>query len=323
MYRGLECLAATQELVEEAVRWSDPAEQEEVVLGREILRLALTDTQINQLLATRDSLSQYCTWLEASDLPPGIPKNVLGGLKIHRGGCLVLHVPSYLRGLWRACKRLAEQGNVQLEFRICEASQSLVDAIDWSNYDTVVLAAGAGLLQEPGLWRVESARLPVQLVRGQSIEMKVLDPLPAALLCGKYVSPLPGDRRVLVGATHEFKDNPLPVADVTTTLRNATAPFYDWPDDEGVDIERITSGYRVQSQRGPRGRRPLLGPISADDGFPHHDNAYIYTGLSSRGLLYHAYYARALVHQIMGAPGKDALFDAALTTEDWHWWRSR
>jgi glycine/D-amino acid oxidase-like deaminating enzyme len=365
VYLGLECLQATQELVQEAqwsssissrVRLSQTPNTDDkphnndgnIVLRQEILRLALTETHVQQLKATSETLPQYCTWLNQEELPDTISRNkVMGALKIHQGGCLVVHVPSYLQGLWKACENLAKENNVQIEYKLIPTSQNIVDAVPWSDLDAVVLAAGAGLLQEQGLLCDNDSSngndysLPVQLVRGQSVELRANQPLPNALLCGKYVSPLPGcsttnNNRVLVGATHEFTNDPLPIPDVTTFLQDATTSFYDWSTN-GVVVDRVTEGYRVQSQRGPQGRRPIMGRLSCPgsldkdrqiSGFAHHDRAYIYTGLSSRGLLYHAYYARALVQRIFRDTEQnkeDSLssssFETLLTDDDWNWWR--
>ena len=303
VHLGLECLQATLHLVQQAVK-AKAAPSHDIILGQEILRLALTERHVEQLQDTATRLPEFCEWIEAAELPVQTP-SILGGLRIARGGSMVLHVPSYLQGLYKACENMAREKDIRIEWKI--SSQNLVDAVDWSDYDAVVLAAGAGLLQN--LW--PTCDLPLQMVRGQSVELSpAATPLPAALLCGKYVSPLPGNR-ILVGATHEFQAEPWSVDEVKATLHEKTLPFYSW---EPASVERVTEGFRVQSQRGPYGRRPILGQCD----WPHHDRAYLFTGLSSRGILHHAYYGQALVDEILtGLPSP------LLTADDLNWWRAR
>ena len=116
-----------------------------------------------------------------------------------------------------------------------------------------------------------------------------------ALLCGKYVSPLPGRNRVLIGATHEFKKDPLTKNEVEVELREKSYDFASSIWDKGT-IDDITIGYRVQSNRGKNGRLPIIGSYES----VHHDNAWIFTGLSSRGLLYHGLFGKILSEMILG-----------------------
>lgn len=312
MHGGLECLQATHHLVKKAVQ---AAPRQEIIMGSEIWRMAITEAQAGQLQATATRLPDYCEWIDATDMPKTTPPSVLGALQISRGGGLVVHVPSYLQGLFQACEQLAQQKDICIEWKTLSSSPAnsgttsemgTADRIR-TDYDAVVLAAGAGLLLD--LW--PNCDLPLQIVRGQSIELSSSSssPLPAALLCGKYVSPLPGNR-ILVGATHEFQPEPWSAEQVLTALHEKTRAFYTW--EPAANVVRVTEGFRVQGQRGPQGRRPIVGRCD----WPHHDRTYLFTGLSSRGLLYHAYYGEALVDEILtGQPSP------LLTTEDSHWRR--
>jgi glycine/D-amino acid oxidase-like deaminating enzyme len=60
----------------------------------------------------------------------------------------------------------------------------------------------------------------------------------------------------------------------------------------------MTQGYRVQSARGKYGRRPIIGQlpssmVATTDDSPS-QSSWIFTGLSSRGLLYHGLYGQLL-----------------------------
>jgi hypothetical protein len=74
------------------------------------------------------------------------------------------------------------------------------------------------------------------------------------------------------------------------------APFV-WKHGE---IANVTSGYRVQSRRGSLGRLPIIGKLHDCCTGIRNKNVYIFTGLSSRGLLYHGLYGDLLTDMILG-----------------------
>lgn len=183
----MEGLASTNQLVEAARKYDD-----DVVLRDEIYRVATDEVHVETLKETATLLSDISDWIDPNDLDePGL----LGALRLH-SGCKVLHVPSYLAALWTACQSMGS-GNKQWVVNPDFTSEGF----DWrrmsSSFDTLVLAAGAGLF-ENGI--VEGRRFPVQLVRGQSIEFTMSSyETPNAMLCGKYLSPLKSKNRVLLG----------------------------------------------------------------------------------------------------------------------------
>jgi glycine/D-amino acid oxidase-like deaminating enzyme len=246
-----------------------------------------------------------------------------------------------------------------------------------SQYDIVILSAGAGLFinnrllldtgnssdddddddddEEDDIVRC----LPVQLVRGQSIEMTLPTStttitgssstnnlLDEALLCGKYVSPLPPSstdttttnnntsRRYVIGATHEYQSIPLSTNEVQEELKSRTYQMAKqlW---ECGTIDKITCGVRVQSTRGKYGRMPIVGRIntttttttttttnasstsSTTTAGISHPNTWIFTGLSSRGLIYHGLFGSWLANAIL-------LNDESKIREkfpEFDWWR--
>jgi glycine/D-amino acid oxidase-like deaminating enzyme len=149
-----------------------------------------------------------------------------------------------------------------------------------------------------------------------------------ALLCGKYVSPLPPSiedttttsssniRRYVIGATHEYQSIPLSANEVQEELKSRTYQMAKQLWDIG-SIDKITCGVRVQSSRGKYGCMPIVGRIntttissttsssssacsatSATTGISHH-NTWIFTGLSSRGLIYHGLFGSWLATAIL------------------------
>ena len=329
MHLGLECLQATQQLVQHAVQASATIDSPPftIVMGQEIVRLAVSETQTAQLQDTAQRLPHFCTWMDHTTVHALYPETrgtqVMGALRMDRGGAMVIHVPSYLQGLWQATQQLAQQHGIPCEWNLADQSQSLVDTLDWSAYDIVVLAAGAGLLQDTGLWpESESQKLPIQLVRGQSAIVQVQQQQESkarneAILCGKYMTPLPQNDLRLIGATHEFRDTPLGRDQVIQDLRGrieAAVP-HAW----NGSVAQITEGFRVQSERGRFGRLPILGKFpSFDEGvLDAKRNTWIFTGLSSRGLLYHALFGELLARAIL-ANDEDIIRQEA---EQLLWWK--
>ncbi|KAI2509271.1 FAD dependent oxidoreductase [Fragilaria crotonensis] len=284
---GLEGLASTSRLVDSASCFSPHC-----VLRDKLYRVALTEENVATLKATASL--DISRWMEKDEMDAVLGSNSMGGLELSNG-CRVIHVPSYLEGLYAACQELGS-----IEWRVTN------DLTDLAKHEVIVWAGGAGMLQDGTL---DQALIPVELVRGQSLEMKPTHQIPReAALCGKYISPLL-DNCMLVGASHEFSMDPITEMELYNDLKEKS---YDlapglW---ENSTVERVTCGWRVQSKRGGLGRLPIVGHLSR--------NQWIYTGLSSRGLLYHAIYAEKLCSMILSGD-----YGEALTQEHSHlnWWR--
>ena len=84
-----------------------------VQLRDQLFRLAMNAKQAKELQETADQLPDLCQWVPPNDLVaqqivPGIEKeSILGALRLDNG-CQVIHVPSYLRALWKLCQEFFE-----------------------------------------------------------------------------------------------------------------------------------------------------------------------------------------------------------------------
>lgn len=286
VHLGLEGLAATNRLLEVAKTNRD------CIFQDEIYRVAVTQEHVATLKETAKRLPDLTEWLEAKDLPWDCPTDVLGGLRLH-SGCKVVHMPSYLQGLWEA---IQSTGSESKAWRLLDQR---IDKSGWKSqleeFDAVALCAGSGLFHDG----IIEQKLPMQLVRGQSIEMTLgSKSCDHSMLCGKYVSPLPEKNRVLIGATHEFKETPLDSDQVKLELYERSRAFASNLWEDGT-IDRITSGFRVQSNRGLYGRIPIVGKLDSTKTTLGRDT-WIYTGLSSRGLLHHGVFGEILASTMLG-----------------------
>lgn len=203
-FKGLEGLASSNKLVRAASQFED-----NVVLRNKIYRIATKDVQIETFQKAAQELPDLATWIEPEspkleddkdlweDEYFGREENVLGALRLS-GDCKVLHMKSYLKGLWSYCESI---GSGTKKWEIYDDIDSIT-ADEWkerlSEYDCVVFSAGSGLFHSSLL---DQNEYPMTLVRGQSIEMTMKDnQVPwNAILCGKYVSPLPENGRVIIG----------------------------------------------------------------------------------------------------------------------------
>ena len=389
------------------------------ILRDKIYRIALKPNNVKQLQQTAELHEDFATWLDPLDLYHDLFSHVfhedddedkngnrdvdlnleteaedafqmLGGIVLENG-CRVVHVPSYLDGLWKACLDLSKRKNQSFSQDDPKENQTNASTLDrdakpgdddddddaaaaasvkvtWSvedhtdssststdhseflwkerlkGFDTVVFSAGSGLFHDSILDHNSNAHehdLPVDLVRGQSIEMTMTlheddheneddlehgrkcqshhphpNPHPTeAILCGKYMAPMPEPNRILIGATHEHKAEPLDPTQVVQELKERSYDLSPYLWDHGR-VDQITSGYRVQSQRGAFGRMPIVGHLPrALCGW--HENAYVFTGLSARGLIYHGIYGRLLSEAIV-------VNDERVLLEDYPqvlWWK--
>lgn len=290
---GLEGLNETNKLVQAACKYAN-----HVVLRDEIYRLALDENHAAQLQQSAKDLPSIAEWLSADELKARMSlsrTSAIGALRLHNT-CQVIHLPSYLEGLWTACVNRSSTRDSKVRWSIEDITSNVVEAGRLKPFDCVVLTAGSGMFGSNSL--VDQKTLPVQLVRGQSVELEFSGhsrEWSQTLLCGKYISPLPQHGRVLVGATHEYKSVPLSTDAVVAELRDRSYAMAPEIWDHSVP-SKLTGGVRVQSERGKYGRRPMMGRLHDS---PIHPNTWLFTGLSSRGLLYHGLYGNILVESIL------------------------
>lgn len=312
LHLGVEGLNAANKLIDAA-----KSHQPNCVLRDQLYRVALTEKNVDQLKDAADLYPKYATWVSPDEIESNCRPNsdsILGGV-LFSNGCKVIHVPTYIQGLWSVCQ---DMSNGRATWCV-EDSAIPKSNYDWekrlSEFDAVVFAAGSGLFQD-SILKKDAADFPAEIVRGQSIEFSYpssSDYTNEALLCGKYFAPLPGSGRVLLGATHEWKEEALEHSTVMEELKQRSydlAPFV-W--DEG-SVQKITVGYRVQSRRGKFGRMPIIGKSVHND---IHPNSWMFTGLSGRGLIYHGVYGDILSDAIIAKTESVVLND----NPDALWWK--
>lgn len=269
-WRGQEGLQATKELVEVASHalGRSVAAQEEG-----ILRLALNEEQLFDFQRCAERFPQDTEWMDAASCQQIAPGCAYApGLWIKKG--LIIYSSLYLQGLWKAC---AQQG-AKIEQRRISSLNELQD------FDMTIVATGAETLQLP-----ELTSLPISLVKGQVLEFswpRNRAPLSCALNSHVYLLMTESRTSCLVGATYE-KGHETALIDLKIAQKelipNVVALF---PPLKEAAIMNCYTGMRAVTPQ----HRPLMQRLSPTQ--------WILTGMGSKGLLYHALFAKELVQKM-------------------------
>lgn len=167
----------------------------------------------------------------------------------------------YLEGLKRAC--------VGVQFQ----RQRIEHLSELDGYDAIILAAGADIFRF-------APDLPLKRTLGQMLLCRSPEPISSSLLSHGHITPTEDPELCQVGSTYEHTEYPDPKK--ALALLEQVARFY--PLAKHFQVVEIRSGIRVSPKEGSR---PLIQQINA--------KTWVFSGLGSRGLLYHAWMARRFV----------------------------
>ena len=151
--------------------------------------------------------------------------------------------------------------------------------MDLESFDAVIIAAGAGTPQF-GPW-------PLKKTKGQALLCRVREAPPMALLGEGHISPTEDSSIWQVGSTYErtfTTDGPDEA--VALKLIDQVSQFY--PPARDFEVLEVRAGIRMSPHHG---YRPLCGQVGP--------KTWVFTGLGSRGLLYHALLGRELAECIL------------------------
>jgi glycine/D-amino acid oxidase-like deaminating enzyme len=181
------------------------------------------------------------------------------------GGVTVFAKP-YLEGLKKACGKAKF-----IEQRVENYSE--LDA------DAIVLATGRELV---------IGDLPLRPVKGQALLCRCKEPLPYSLVGNGHITLTEDPSFCLVGSTYEneFTSND-PDPAVAGELIARAALFY--PAAKNFEVVDIMAGVRMMPVDDTK---PLIKKID--------EKVWVFSGLGSRGLLYHALFGEKLSSEIMG-----------------------
>lgn len=271
-WRAEECLHETHRLITEA----STGINEPIVLSKGILRPALTDEQCLAFKRCAET-HEDTEWWDAKRCIREVPGLAVpeenGGLYIKSG--ITIDTQSYLQGLWQRIAKMGVQYSKSTAIRPAELAK----------YDCVLIATGPVTKNFPGL-----EKLPITPVKGQLLELEwpqEVPPPPISLISQKYLVMSRDRKRCMVGATFE-RDFTSPKADIQEAAAEIMPNIISFfPALEGAKILRCRSGFRASTPS----HLPLVGRIS--------DKIYFFTGLGSKGLLYHAWVGKRVARAIL------------------------
>jgi glycine/D-amino acid oxidase-like deaminating enzyme len=270
--RSEEGLQATKALLHIA----QDALQKPVFEESGILRLAVTETQKKDFHLRSQEDSDAIWWDKAQVLdllPLAAPAP---GIFVPKG--ITVYSKRYLEGLWLACQKKG----AKLE------KQEIHSLSDLTDYDAIILTAGASTLRFE-----ECKNLPLSLTKGQALICRWPERLPLSLVSQGHLTPTEDPHLCQIGSTYErqfFNSHPDPAK--ALELLHKASLFY--PPAKDFKVEAIRSGIRIAPKIG---YQPLTQKI--------HPNAWVFTGLGSRGLLYHALLGKEIVDEVLRKKGKD------------------
>jgi glycine/D-amino acid oxidase-like deaminating enzyme len=266
-WRGWEGIHATKELLQIA---SQTLGQPVTAENLGILRLALNPEQQMNFQYCAQQYPQTTQWLSLMDCQRLTPGCALApGLWI-KGG-LTVYPSLYLQGLWAAC----QQRGVQFEQR------HIISLKETQEFDLTIVTTGAETLALP-----ELSFLPLKLVKGQLLEFawpSDLPPLTCTLNSHIYLVMTERNLSCLVGATYE-KGYAEATTNITIAAENLLPHAYQlFPPLKEFSMIGCHAGLRAVTAQ----HRPLMHRLSS--------SVWILTGMGSKGLLYHALYAKELI----------------------------
>jgi glycine/D-amino acid oxidase-like deaminating enzyme len=267
-WRGPEALLQSQQLLELA----SLAHGSPVFRSTPILRLALTEKQQSNYLQRSLEYAEV-DWLtveETQNTVQGISH--YPSLLVKNGYCV--YGQAYLNGLWRAC----EQAGASWISTEVETLESL------EKFDAVVLATGASLSLAS-----QRAQLPIKPVKGQLLQLSWpsdIPPLSMPVNSNVYCVMAEDARSCFVGATYEHSfSTALPETHIAKQMLlpkvTQMLPF-------------LSNAELLDVRAGIRGATPNHLPLTQR----LDKKTWVLAGFGSKGLLYHALFARELAQQI-------------------------
>jgi len=265
-WRADEGMDASCRLLQEA----EDALGQPVCAKNGLLKLAVSAEQRKDFL-TRAQNDSDAVWVEDASKRVAEAAPV-PALWIPKG--ITVYSSRYLEGLWKAAEK---RGALRKQVAV----RSLAEL---DEYDAIILATGAETLHFP-----ECSHLPLKITKGQTLICRwpeALPPLPCGLLSQGHITATPDASICQLGSTYERQFTSLaPDPHTALPLLEKAALFY--PPAQNFEVLDIRSGARISPRNG---YRPIVEKVS--------DKAWVFTGLGSRGLLYHALLGKELAEKI-------------------------
>lgn len=220
-----------------------------------------------------------------------------------------VHPQRYLEALFLACQHLAKELSISgvegKELRLCQMSiNSLFELA--GEYSSVVVCLGARAVYLPEL----TSKLPLRTCRGVIAQLQLPNHMSESypdhgpsILSDAWLA-IQGPRNLYMGSTWEWNSKNysphVPADEASKALEELLpkayaiySPLKNW------SFVGARAGLRAMPPLTPDGSLPLLGCINDIIGTKHSCQFWLFGGLGSRGLLYHAWLGKLLAQAVI------------------------
>ncbi|TKY73077.1 oxidoreductase protein [Spatholobus suberectus] len=248
---------------------------------------------------------------EAQSLLPGVclPFNTA----FYMPEALNIHSQHYLKALLRGIENLVKESSTldsgQKQLSLHKRSVHRLSEFE-GEYDAVIVCLGAKLNMLPEL----SGRLPLRTCRGVIAHLELPDDMKGypesapSILSDAWIA-VQGPRSLNVGSTWEWKSinsSPYVSSDEASKALAQLLPkaCTIYPGIKDWVFTGARAGLRAMPPLTPLGSLPLLGFINDVIGRNHTCKYWLFGGLGSRGLLYHAWLGNLMAQAVLSCNEK-------------------
>ncbi|GJQ11829.1 hypothetical protein GpartN1_g3620.t1 [Galdieria partita] len=287
LWKGQEAFSSATQLI----RLVENELSSKLVQNNGIIRLALTQKQHRRLQQASISLPHVVQLFEDKDLYHvlGWNSSAISGLLLK--DAYTIKTTEYLDGLWNLC----------MQFGIVEWRPETVTHLQTfkqtKEFEDVVICAGADTNFIEGL----SEQVPITRSFGRNLYYRwngtMTNILKMPIICGKYL--IPDENRMLFTAGATFEREPgtsgqlsedSEIANIHSRLDKLVPGILNH-----VECIHIDGAFRALPERTQLGSIPIVDLA----GKFKECNMWLYTGLGSRGILYHAWLSQQLAKAIV------------------------
>ncbi|MEC7839583.1 MAG: FAD-dependent oxidoreductase [Chlamydiota bacterium] len=262
---GSECVASTELLLNEA----SEALGRPVFKKNGLVRLAASIDQ-EQHFQECAKLNSDVHWLNENSVQELVP-GVTASTGIYIESAISVYPNLYMKGLWKACKR---KGAIFLRKEVSSLQEL-------NEFDLIICCLGSGFCNI-----AELSNLPLSLLKGQILELPWPNELPhlkTSVSSEVYMVMSENNNSCFVGSTFErnFTSAAANIEYASSIILPKLIKFY--PALKDISAINCRAGIRITAPN----REPLLKKVN--------HNCYVFSGLGSKGLLYHSITAERLL----------------------------
>jgi len=233
-------------------------------------------------------------------------------------GAMNVNPHRYLQALFLACQSSAKTSLGRKNITL--VNKSITDVLELEGgYDAVVICLGSKVDFLPGL----TGKLPLRTCRGVITHMQLHESARGSypddgpsILSDAWLA-VQGPRNLHMGSTWEWQSrnysSDVPAEEASRAL-NELLPKASavYPDIEKWEFAGARAGLRAMPPVTSHGSLPLLGCVNQLIGAGQFCNFWVFSGLGSRGLLYHAWLGKLMSKAVLSC--NEELLPSELTS---------